>query len=92
VLSAFYLTKSLLCNVAIYFRVFISEKCFKMFKEDFVQIPTQRSRIPSFRPDGSVMRPDAHQDSNSSRLHLDGDQRTASKDLVQVPIGPVMRA
>jgi hypothetical protein len=32
-----------------------------MFKEDFVQIPTQRSRIPWFRPDGSDMRLDAHQ-------------------------------
>jgi hypothetical protein len=60
------LTKSLLCNVAIiikdavYFRVFITEKCFKMFKEDSVQIPTQRSRIPRFRPDGLVLRRDAH--------------------------------
>jgi hypothetical protein len=32
-----------------------------MFKEDFVQIPTQRSRIPSFRPNGPVIRPDTHQ-------------------------------
>jgi hypothetical protein len=59
------LTKSLSCNAviikdAVYFRVFITEKCFKMFKEDSVQIPTQRSRIPSFRPDGPVMRSDAH--------------------------------
>jgi hypothetical protein len=26
-----------------------------------VQIPTQRSRIPSFRPNGLVMRPDTYQ-------------------------------
>jgi hypothetical protein len=41
-------------------------------KEDSVQIPSQRSWIPSFHPDGPVMRPDAHQcleDLNSSRLH-----------------------
>jgi hypothetical protein len=61
------LTKSLACNVVViirdvvYFRVFISEKCFKMFKEDSMQIPTQKSRIPRFRSDGLVMRSDAHQ-------------------------------
>jgi hypothetical protein len=41
-------------------------------KEDSVQIPSQRSRIPSFHPDGPIMHPDAHQcleDSNNSRLH-----------------------
>jgi hypothetical protein len=76
VLAAFYLTKSLLCNVAILsgmpFILESSEKCFKMFKEDYVQIPTQRSRIPSFRSDGPVMRSDAHQcleDLNISRFH-----------------------
>jgi hypothetical protein len=76
-LAAFCLTKSLSCKVvlfrdAVYFKVFISEKCFKMFKEDFVQIATQRSRIPSFCPDGSVMRPDAHlclEDSQCSNVH-----------------------
>jgi hypothetical protein len=62
VLAAPYLTKSLSCNIvvlikdAIYFIVFIIEQCFKMFKEDSVQIQTQRSRIPSFRLDGPVMR------------------------------------
>jgi hypothetical protein len=37
-----------------------------------MQIPTQRSRIPCFRPDGAIMRLDAHQcqeASNSSSLH-----------------------
>jgi hypothetical protein len=54
---------------------FISEKCFKMFKEDSMQIPTQRSRILSFRLDNPVMCPDAHQcleDLNSLRLHMSG--------------------
>jgi hypothetical protein len=32
-----------------------------MFKEDSVQIPTQRSRISSFSLKGPIMRPDAHQ-------------------------------
>jgi hypothetical protein len=43
-----------------------------VFKEDSVQIPTQRSQISCSRPDGLVMRSDAHQcreASNSSRLH-----------------------
>jgi hypothetical protein len=51
------------------------KKCFKMFKEDSVQIPTQRSRILRFFPDGPIMRLDAHQcqeASNSSRLHPSG--------------------
>jgi len=46
-----------------------------MFKEDTVQIPTQKSRIPSFFLDDPVMRPDAHQCpevSNRSRLHPSG--------------------
>jgi len=66
-LAAFWWTKSLSCNVvpiirdAVYFRVFITEKCFEMFNEDFVQIPTQRSWIPSFCKDNLVIRPDAHQ-------------------------------
>jgi hypothetical protein len=74
------LTKSLSCNVAViirdvvYFRVFksISEKLFQVFKEDSVQILTQRSRILCFRLDGPVMCPDAYQCRealNSSRLH-----------------------
>jgi hypothetical protein len=44
-------------------------------KEDSMQIPTQRNWIPRFRPEGQVMRSDAHQcleDSNSSRLHPSG--------------------
>jgi len=44
----------------------------KCSKEDSVQIPTQRSRIPRFIPDGPAMRPGTHQCpevSNSSRLH-----------------------
>jgi hypothetical protein len=55
------------CNVAViirdaeYFRVLITEKFFMMFQEDSVQILTQKSRIPCFRPDGPVMRPDTHQ-------------------------------
>jgi hypothetical protein len=67
VLVAFCLTKSPSCKVAVifrdvaYFRAFITEEFFKMFKEDFVHIPTLRSRILSFRPDGSVLRQDAHQ-------------------------------
>jgi hypothetical protein len=68
-LAAFCLTKSLSCNLAIiirddvYFKVFkrISEKLFQVFKEDSVQIPTQRSRILSFHPDGPAMRLDTHQ-------------------------------
>jgi hypothetical protein len=44
--SCILLTKSLSCNVAVRirdavcFRVFITEKLFKMFNEDFVQIKT----------------------------------------------------
>jgi len=66
------------CNIikdVVYFRIFILEKWFKMLKEDSMQIPSQRSRIPSFCPDSPDIRPDAHQcleDSNSSRLHLSG--------------------
>jgi len=62
-------------NDVIYFKVFISEKCFKMLKEDSVQIPTQRSQIPSFCLDGLVMHSDAYQcleDLNSSRLRPSG--------------------
>jgi len=33
---------------------------FKKFREDSVQIPSQRNQIPSFRPEGPVMRPDTH--------------------------------
>jgi len=59
---------------------FISKSSFqksgsRCSKEDYVQIPTQRSRIPRFRPDGLVMILYAHQcleDSNSSRLHPSG--------------------
>jgi len=59
--------KSLLYNVVVlirdvvYFRVFIIEKCFKMFNEDSVQILTQRSWFQSFYPDDPIMRLDAHQ-------------------------------
>jgi hypothetical protein len=45
-----------------------------MLKEDYVHNPSQ-SRIPSFRLDGPVMRPDALQCpevSNSSRLQPSG--------------------
>jgi hypothetical protein len=38
-----------------------SKKSISVFKEDSVQIPTQRSRIPCFRPDDPVKRPDSHQ-------------------------------
>jgi hypothetical protein len=34
-------------------------------KEDFAQIPTQRSRIPSIRLNVPVYRPDAHQSATS---------------------------
>jgi len=66
VLATLCLIKSLSCKVvlirdAIFFKVFISKKCFKILKEDSVQIPTQRSRIPSFRQDDPDMRPNAHQ-------------------------------
>jgi len=57
---------------AIYFRAFILDKCFKMIKEDSVQIPIQKSWIPSFCPGGPVTRPNTHQCpqvSSSSRLH-----------------------
>jgi hypothetical protein len=82
VLAAFCLTKSLLCNVAVfkgdavYFKIFTiirvyfskdeksfiltrsvsqdSRRLFQVFKEDSVQIPTQRIRIPSFHLDGPV--------------------------------------
>jgi hypothetical protein len=53
-------------------RFFISEKCFKILKENSMQIPSKRSQIRSFRPDGPIMRPNTHQcleDSNNSRLH-----------------------
>jgi hypothetical protein len=57
--------------------LFISESSFqksgsRRSKEDSVQIPSQKSQIQRFRPDGPIMRPDAHQyleDSNSLRLH-----------------------
>jgi hypothetical protein len=74
-LAAFCLTKSLLYIVAILLGMsYISEMCFK-FKEDSMQIPSQRSRIPSFRLNGPVMRPDAHQCQevlNYSRLQPSG--------------------
>jgi hypothetical protein len=57
---------------AVYLRAFVPEMCFKKFKEDSVQVPIQRSRIPSFRLDNPIMLPDAHQCpevSNCSRLH-----------------------
>jgi hypothetical protein len=57
-----------------------------MFKEKSVQIPSQRSRIPSFRPDGLDMPPDAHQcleDSNSSRLHPSGRHGNTSKHSLE---------
>jgi hypothetical protein len=68
-LAALCLTKSLLCNVVViirdvvFFRIFknISEKLFQVFKEDYVHISTQKSRIPCFRPDGQVMPLDALQ-------------------------------
>jgi len=59
-----------------------------MLKEDSVQIPSQRSRISSFRPDGPVMRlngpimhPNTHQcpePLNNSRLHPSGHCDNAS--------------
>jgi hypothetical protein len=33
------------------------------FKEDYVQVSSQRNRIPSFRPNGPVMRPDVSESS-----------------------------
>jgi hypothetical protein len=66
---------------AVYFRAFILEKCFKMIKEDSVQIPSQKSRIPSFRLDGPIMSPDSHQClkvSSNSRLHPSGRRGNAS--------------
>jgi ribosome biogenesis protein Tsr3 len=74
--AAFCLTKSLSCNVAVlirnavFFRVFITEKCFKMFKEDSVQIPTQRSQILKFLPDGQVMLSDAHQSQEAEQFKV----------------------
>jgi hypothetical protein len=53
-----------------------------MLKEDSAQIPTQRSRIPSFRPDGPVMHPDAHisvKEPNSLRLHPPGCHDNTSR-------------
>jgi hypothetical protein len=55
---------------AVYFRIFYAEKCFKMFKEDSMQIPTQRSRIPRFCLDGPVMRPDAHQCQEAEQFNV----------------------
>jgi hypothetical protein len=49
--------------------------CFKKFKEDFMQILSQKSRILSFCSDGPYLQPDAHQclkDSNCSSLHPSG--------------------
>jgi hypothetical protein len=37
-------------------------------KEDFVHIPSQRSRIPSFYPDSQNTRPDAHQSSTRNGI------------------------
>jgi hypothetical protein len=37
------------------------KKAISVIKEDYVQIPTQKSRIPCFRPEVLVKRPDAHQ-------------------------------
>jgi predicted RNA-binding protein YlqC (UPF0109 family) len=61
------MTKSLLCNVAILLGIlFISKSSFqkcssRSSKEDSVQIPCQKNLIPSFCPNGPIMRPDAHQ-------------------------------
>jgi len=92
VLAAFCLTKSLLCNVAVFTgMLFISKssefisliwkepfmtsssvtswkKATSVFKEDSVQIPTQRSRITCFHPDNPVKHPDSHQ---SATIRLD---------------------
>jgi hypothetical protein len=56
--------------------------CFKKFKEDFVQIPSQKSQIPSFYLDGLVMRPDANQCPkvlNCSKLHPFGRRNNNSR-------------
>jgi hypothetical protein len=53
-----------------------------MFKEDSVQIPTQRSWIPSFHSDYLVLRPDAHQcleDSWCSNVHMSGRHGNTSR-------------
>jgi hypothetical protein len=40
------------------------KKDISIFKEDSVQITTQRSQIPCFRPDDLVKRLDSHQSAN----------------------------
>jgi hypothetical protein len=40
------------------------KKDISVFKEDSVQITTQRSQIPCFRSDDQVKRPDSHQSAN----------------------------
>jgi hypothetical protein len=53
------------------------EKVISMFKEDSVQIPTQRSRILCFRLDGPIMRPDAHQYREASEQFQVASVRTS---------------
>jgi hypothetical protein len=65
-----------------------------MFKEDSVQIPTQRSRIPRFRPDGPVMCSDAHQcleDSQCSNVHPSGRHGNTSRRTIGVFNGILYR-
>jgi hypothetical protein len=42
------------------FGVITCMKAILVFKEDSMQIPTQKSQILYFHPDGPVKRPDAH--------------------------------
>jgi hypothetical protein len=43
------------------------KKVISVFNEDSVQIPTQKSQNPCFRPDDSLKRPDTHQSATSVR-------------------------
>jgi hypothetical protein len=74
------------------FRVTSCKKAISVFKEDSVQIPTQKSWILCFRPNGSVKRPDAHQLATSIQTTWqdcpDAHQcREASNSLRLLPSG-----
>jgi hypothetical protein len=43
------------------------KKAISVFKEDSIQIPTQKSQILCFRPDGLVKHPDGYQSATSVR-------------------------
>jgi hypothetical protein len=71
------------------FSVISFKKAISVFQEDFVQIPTQKSRILCFCQDGPIMRPNAHQCQkllNSSSVHLFGCHGNTSLEFEKIPV------